>query len=67
MYFLKHALLKGYEKREEKMEIVCLMGICGPVLFLTWALCKAAGREKELEDAEQEQYLREWKIKKLKK
>lgn len=36
-------------------------------LLLAWTLCRAAGWEKEREDLEQEQYLKEWREKKLKK
>ena len=37
------------------------------VFLLAWTLCRAAGWEKEREDLEQEQYLKEWREKKLKK
>ena len=49
------------------MGIVCLAGIFAVFLLLAWALCRAAGWEKEREDLEQEQYLKEWREKKLKK
>lgn len=55
------------ERRLENMGIVCLAGIFAVVLLLAWTLCRAAGWEKEREDLEQEQYLREWREKKLKK
>ena len=49
------------------MGIVCLAGIFAVFLLLAWTLCRAAGWEKEREDLEQEQYLKEWREKKLKK
>ena len=49
------------------MGIVCLAGIYAVFLLLAWTLCRAAGWEKEREDLEQEQYLKEWREKKLKK
>ncbi len=49
------------------MGIVCLAGIFAVFLLLAWTLCRAAGWEKEREDLEQEQYLKEWRGKKLKK
>ena len=55
------------ERRLEKMGIVCLAGIFAVFLLLAWTLCRAAGWEKEREDLEQEQYLKEWREKKLKK
>lgn len=55
------------ERRSEKMGIVCLAGIFAVFLLLAWTLCRAAGWEKEREDLEQEQYLKEWREKKLKK
>ena len=42
-------------------------GIFAVFLLLAWTLCRAAGWEKEREDLEQEQYLKEWREKKLKK
>ncbi len=47
------------------MGIVCLAGIFAVFLLLAWTLCRAAGWEKEREDLEQEQYLKEWREKKL--
>ena len=49
------------------MGIDCLAGIIAVFLLLAWTLCWAAGWEKEREDLEQEQYLKEWREKKLKK
>ena len=49
------------------MGIVCLAGIFAVFLLLAWTLCRAAGWEKEREDLEQEQYLKEGREKKLKK
>ena len=49
------------------MGIVCLAGNFAVFLLLAWTLCRAAGWEKEREDLEQEQYLKEWREKKLKK
>ena len=49
------------------MGIVCLAGIFAVFLLLAWTLCRAAGWEKEREDLEQEQYLKEWRGKKMKK
>jgi len=43
------------------MGIVCLAGIFAVFLLLAWTLCRAAGWEKEREDLEQEQYLKEWR------
>ena len=44
------------------MGIVCLAGIFAVFLLLAWTLCRAAGWEKEREDLEQEQYLKEWRV-----
>gem|GEM_PF-232240 len=49
------------------MGIVCLAGIFAVFLLLAWTLCRAAGWEKEREDLEQEQYLKEWRGEKVKK
>ena len=49
------------------MGIVCLAGIFAVFLLLAWTLCRAAGWEKEREDLEQEQYLKEWREKSCKK
>ncbi len=50
------------------MGIVCLAGIFAVFLLLAWTLCRAAGwGRKNREDLEQEQYLKEWREKKLKK
>jgi len=55
------------ERRSEKMGIVCLAGIFAVFLLLAWTLCRAAGWEKEREDLEQEQYLKEWRGEKMEK
>ena len=49
------------------MAIVCFAGVFAVFSLLAWTLCRAAGWEKEWEDLEQEQYLKEWQKKKLKK
>ena len=52
---------------QRKMAIVCFAGVFAVFFLLAWTLCRAAGWEKEWEDLEQEQYLKEWCEKKLKK
>ncbi|WP_461884755.1 hypothetical protein [Fusicatenibacter sp.] len=49
------------------MGIVCFAGVFAAFFLLAWTLCRAAGWEKEREDLEQEEYLKEWREKKLKK
>ncbi|MCI5650196.1 MAG: hypothetical protein ACI4EG_10700 [Fusicatenibacter sp.] len=40
--------------------ICAIIGIVSVMLLVLWSLCSVGSKEKELEDLEQEEYLKQW-------